>query len=1168
MAASFGLTWWGKQWLNALSNIDYSNRLPRGESYARKGNVVSIDISGNTILAKVKGTGVKPYTVSILSPRFQQVKIDKLVDKILEHPIVLSQLLNRELNPMIIDICDSLGMQIFPDTWRYFTMSCSCPDDAVPCKHLAAVIYMLSREIDNNPFLVFTIHGIDFDKELKARGLSLGQAKMENIPSYKSLFEPRKEPKDVKAVDNNDVVVDFSRLRDITDPLVSILEPNPPFYINGDFQKVYHEVMKNLAQAAGFFLKEVKESESPATEFLLKDDVLHVHLDKNYDFVLTVNSVEKKKSRVYPTMEKLPINILYLNVDYLDEYDVTVSSMYKLSMAALNLLANGCVIPQLVSLGKNEYYIRWIPAVLDNEVKVIVETLRKIVPDDILTIPSVKDKNEIEVEDAATHLLSYMITGFVSGLTQLFYPFYKVCRLFFEDDSFTFSSIGEKQVPGSIKSWLDRLHISTTQYKPSLMVSEGKNDTFLIDFFVEYKGVDVPLKKVFSLKKYEKERISILREISLLTSFVEGLEAYINDEAKSPIVFDMNTFAPFLTNIIPAVKLLGIKVILPKSLQELIRPRPSMVVSKKVDDGKRYLRLDDLLKFDWQVALGDELMSENDFAKLMENARGLIKFKNSYIYVHDDDLARLEKAFTSSKPLSSGQILQAALSESYDKTKVEITSEVRRLMQELTTYSDIPVPDEINATLRPYQERGYSWMYRNMRIGFGSIIADDMGLGKTLQVITLLQKIKNEGLLVKKKAIVVVPTGLITNWQSEIERFASNLSVFIYHGQQRDFTSFNKDILLTTYGVLRSDIDIIKKKKWQVAVIDEAQNIKNANTTQSKAVRSLTAETCIAMSGTPVENRLSEFWSVMDFTNKGYLGTLKSFNDDYVKPIQGLGDKQVIENFRKVTAPFMMRRLKTDKNIINDLPDKVEQDEMVYLTDIQASLYKETLNEAMRLIENIKDSDAKSLFKRRGLILQMILALKQICNHPALFLKNKKCKPDDSGKVMMLLDLLNSIVDSGQKVLVFTQFKEMGTILEQIIFEAMGKRPLFLHGGCSVKERKTMVERFQNNKGDQIFLLSLKAAGTGLNLTAASHVIHFDLWWNPAVEAQATDRAYRIGQHQNVLVHRFIAKNTFEERINAMIQQKKELADMTIATGESWIGDLSNKELSELFGRE
>ena len=875
---------------------------------------------------------------------------------------------------------------------------------------------------------MFTIHGIDFEKELKARGLSLDQTKMGNIPSYKLLFEPKKEVKDDKPVDTNDIVVDFSRLRDITESLASILEPNPPFYIDGDFRELYCSVMKALAKRANLTLDKVKEKKYSPTELILKGDVIHISMDEEYNFLLNIDSIENDSSREFVDMEDLPIEVLFLDVDYLDEYDVTVSSMYKLSMAALNLLANGCVIPQIVSVGKNEYYIRWIPAVLDDEVKVIVETLRKIVPNDLFTILSDKGKNEIEVEDASTHLLSYVLTNIISTLNTFFYD--KVCFLFFDDNSFEFTTTGEKQVPGSIKSWLDRLHISTTQYRPSLMVSEGKNYTFLLNFFVEYKGVDVPLNKVFSFKKYEKERIAILREVSLLTSFVEGLGAYINDKAKSPILFDMDTFAPFLTKIIPAVKLLGIKVMLPKSLQELIRPRPSMVVSKKVDDGKRYLRLDDLLKFDWQVALGEELISESDFAKLMKGAKGLIKFKNNYIYVQDDDLARLEKVFSSSKPLSSGQILQAALSESYDKTKVEITSEVRQLMQELTTYSDIPVPDEINATLRPYQERGYSWMYRNMRIGFGSIIADDVGLGKTLQVITLLQKVKNDGLLKKKKAIVVVPTGLITNWQSEIERFASNLSVFTYHGQQRDFASFDKDILLTSYGVLRSDIDIIKKKKWQIAVIDEAQNIKNANTSQSKAVRSLNTETRIAMSGTPVENRLSEFWSVMDFANKGYLGTLKSFNEDYAKPIQGLGDKLVIENFRKVTAPFMMRRLKTDKNIINDLPDKVEQDETVYLTDVQAALYEETLNEAMKLIENIKDTDSKSLFKRRGLILQMILALKQICNHPALFLKNKKCNPDDSGKVMVLLDLLNSIVESGQKVLVFTQFKEMGTMLE------------------------------------------------------------------------------------------------------------------------------------------
>ena len=320
------------------------------------------------------------------------------------------------------------------------------------------------------------------------------------------------------------------------------------------------------------------------------------------------------------------------------------------------------------------------------------------------------------------------------------------------------------------------------------------------------------------------------------------------------------------------------------------------------------------------------------------------------------------------------------------------------------------------------------------------------------------------------------------------------------------------------------------------------------------------------MSGTPVENRLSEFWSIMDFANRGYLGSAAGFKTEFANPIQRVGDQKVAESFRRITAPFLLRRLKSDKSIISDLPDKIEQNELALLTERQAALYQEALGQAMQAIEGIEDTDQKSLFVRQGLVLQMILALKQICNHPALFLKNGDYNPELSGKTEMLLSLLESIVESKQKVLVFTQFREMGDMLQQMIEQRFEIRPLFLHGGCTIKERQALVDRFQQNKrGDQIFLLSLKAAGTGLNLTAANHVIHYDLWWNPAVEAQATDRAYRIGQHQNVVVHRFITQNTFEERIDKMIQDKRHLVDMTVASGENWIGKLSNSELRELF---
>lgn len=536
------------------------------------------------------------------------------------------------------------------------------------------------------------------------------------------------------------------------------------------------------------------------------------------------------------------------------------------------------------------------------------------------------------------------------------------------------------------------------------------------------------------------------------------------------------------------------------------------------------------------------------------------------MYIDADLLKKLHDAFLKPERLSPAQLLQVALAEEYNSAPVYISDEVRKLIDELAQQEIIPLPAELNASLRPYQLRGYSWMYRNMRIGFGSILADDMGLGKTLQSIALILKIKEEGVLNNKQVLIVVPTGLLTNWQAEINRFAPSLTVFVYHGTKRELDKFDADVLLTTYGVLRSDNAALKKRKWALMFIDEAQNIKNSDTAQSKAVHAIPASAHIALSGTPVENRLTEFWSIMEYANKGYLGTLKSFKENFANPIHIYNDAKSINRFRRITAPFMMRRMKTDKSIIADLPDKIELDDYASLKPEQAALYYKTLELAMAEIEGLSTTEHESLFKRQGLILQMILALKQICNHPAQFLKNGDFRADLSGKTDLLLERIECIVDSGEKVLVFTQFREMGDLLVRFIEERIGKRPLFYHGGCTVKERQEMVDRFQNNRSDKVFILSLKAAGTGLNLTAASHVIHYDLWWNPAVEAQATDRAYRIGQQKNVAVHRFITKGTFEERINDMIMHKKHLAEMTVATGESWIGKLSNKELREIFG--
>lgn len=1129
MATKYGKTWWGEQWLGALKNIDYSNRLPRGASYARNGMVQEINFLGNIISAKVKGSRRTPYRETIKLPEFSPKDIDKLINLIQEQPVVLSKLFNRQLGESLAKMAEEAGMPLFPKQWTDLEMNCSCPDWAVPCKHLAAVIYKTSMEIDNNPFLVFSLHGVDLMAELEKRGITAADStemmEVENTSAVYATIEQmqlREVPEQMP---------DYTLLSDLTLPLSNLLPPSPAFCHNGDFQQAYQKELLYISKVATKVLQDKQKLfEGTNSKSLNKRDVVSVD-----DIRL-------------PLLQQL----LDINIDFLRDYDNSIVALRSVLLCALQLIAHGCIVPQIyydlvICKGRGrakakeekEYHIVWQPAMIDEATRSIVGRLGQ-----------------------SKELVCKMITSLVPMLSheskdELFYD------LFFKAECSRFNGIGETNTPGGIRSWLDR-YFMQNKHQVTFLIDETEDG-----FAVDVKADDHPLADVMTKKAYTSSRMEILRQLAILCDIVDGLDAYINDKGKRSIEFTMRTFPAFLLQVIPAMRLLGVNVIMPKSLQTLIRPQISVKLKSKGKDSNGFLSMGDLLDFNWQVAVGNVFLSPEEFDRLLGHASGLLRFKEQYVYIDETGMAKLQKVLNAPPKIKPGELLQAALSGEYNGAPVELTDEVRELIRQFTSQSVIPLPEGINAQLRPYQERGYSWMYRNMKIGFGSIIADDMGLGKTLQVITLLLKMKEEGALYKKKALVVVPTGLLHNWQSEVKRFAPQLTTGVYHGTARDLKDDdckNADIILSTYGVVRSDAYILKKQKWQVLVIDEAQNIKNSDTAQSKAIHSIPADCHIAMSGTPVENRLSEFWSIIDFTNKGYLGSAKDFSDSYAKPIQKYGDSRVAERFRKVTAPFMMRRLKTDKSIISDLPDKIERNELALLTPDQVALYQETVNKCMAVIEGLEGEDSQTLFKRQGLILQMMLALKQICNHPTQYLKDNRMDAALSGKTEMLLDMLRSIIDANEKVLIFTQFREMGDLLQHFIRTTLDEEPMFYHGGCSLKQRQEMVDRFQNNRNDRIFILSLKAAGTGLNLTAATHVIHYDLWWNPAVEAQATDRAYRIGQHKNVQVHRFITQNTFEERIDAMIQEKKHLADLTVSTGENWIGKLSNKELHEIFG--
>ncbi len=439
-----------------------------------------------------------------------------------------------------------------------------------------------------------------------------------------------------------------------------------------------------------------------------------------------------------------------------------------------------------------------------------------------------------------------------------------------------------------------------------------------------------------------------------------------------------------------------------------------------------------------------------------------------------------------------------------------------------------------------------------------------MGLGKTVQTLALIQRERDAG--EKRPVLLICPTSVVGNWKKEAERFTPELPVLIHHGGQRTRgDAFRKKVrpsavVLSSYALLHRDREVLDQVDWAGVVLDEAQNIKNPETKQAQAARALKAGYRIALTGTPVENHVGDLWSILEFLNPGFLGSQAEFRRRFFVPIQAQHDAEAAGQLKRLTGPFILRRLKTDKQVIADLPDKWEMKVFCNLTKEQASLYAAVVEQANNAIE-----DAEGI-QRKGLILGTLSKLKQVCNHPAQFLGDNSSLPARSGKLARLSEMLDEVRQAGERALVFTQFKEMGDLLQRYLQEEFGREVLFLHGGVPPKQRDRLVERFQNDpSGPRIFLLSLKAGGTGLNLTAACHVFHFDRWWNPAVENQATDRAFRIGQTKKVQVHKFLCVGTLEEKIDEMIERKQEVAQRVVGAGEGWLTELSNAQLKDLF---
>jgi len=1148
----FGHTWWGKRWLRALSNIDFENRLPRGKRYARNGSVVSITADEHNVAAKVSGRRPKPYNVTLTLWRFEPGESEKLVSLVRNNPYYLSQLEAHTLPPELEQEAADAGIKLFPKNWEELGMRCSCPDWAVPCKHLAAVVYIIANEIDKNPFLVFQMHGLDLPKAV--RGASF-EEDAEPIVDIESLLAHK--PEEYNYYRENLEHIDFATIPDLYPAVSRLLTEFPLFYLKKDFKEILLRAYKRLSREVRRYVKNLKLQEEPP-ETLFTSCNISIHKGKNR----FSGRLKKGKSEIRFDSEQLdPLveYLHYLSAGDLGAYPPIVAYLIMVHSFALRMMEQHALVPEIMAIRKGVYIQRWIPALFNQETRAVFDALVEALPREVVRYGD----TPLEQREQVLFLISFFLRHYLG----VFQPLPNaeddpVTALFFRGAEYTPTRFEERQNANTIHLWLGRFFVRPIHHYPVIHIDEVEPDRFAFEIKVADRRssdeLPVPLRDF--LREPESVTLPLLRDLSLLATYLETVNDVLRHQRT--VVVEADEFVDRWFAALPALRTLGVRTVVPKVLQDAFAPHLSLRVQSAGATGDKvvsYTSLREMLQFDWSIAAGDTFITPQELFELSGKYRRFVRYKDRYIELDEKHLDSIARRLEKDPTPSPMELLKTGLTATLNGVPVEMDEGAASLFESLLSPPEVDPPENLQVELRPYQLRGYRWLYHNYRIGLGAVVADDMGLGKTAQVIAFLQQLRNEGVVSPRApALAIVPASLMTNWEREVHKFAPELTPAVYHGSERRMPE-GADLVITTYALARRDTAAFKKASWSVSIIDEAQNIKNSAAAQAQAVKSIKAGYSVAMTGTPVENRLLDYWSIIDFVMKGYLGSRNAFKEAYAVPIERYRDRGALARFRTITAPLIMRRLKTDRSIIADLPEKIVTDRFPLLTKEQSVLYQELVEHTDSWLAEADGID------RAGMVFKLMTGLKQICCHPHLYVNRGDRGPSVSGKASMLLDLLETIAAKGEKALVFTQFAEMGGILKEMIEARFDAPCLFLYGGTSRKERDRMIDLFQNSEEHRYMLLSIKAGGVGLNLTAANHVIHYDLWWNPAVENQATDRAFRIGQHKNVTVYRFITRGTFEERINEMIEAKKELADLTVAQGEQWLTKLSTGELKELI---
>ena len=864
MRKTYGNTWWGEEWLNALSNIDNANRLPRGRTYANTKKAYDITMKNEVIKAKVQGTKRLPYRVKLTLPKLTEPQKELIVEQIIHNPIYLSQLLNRKLPTGLADYCLSIGFRLFPKNWYDLDFECTCPDYATPCKHEAAVVYLMANEIDKDPFLVFKVRGLNIFEELERRDFTIASEHQNKISEIEDLWVDFVEYADeVPASQPILDQIDYTKIPDAKEKIFSILAARPPFYNSGDFKKILEKTYTNIAKKYNKYRPELDE-ETEKFSFFYRTDELNIIINDEMEFKEMICYSDEEQ--IFQTKD-----VIYL-IEWLDAAPIGQITNYSQPMMALHscyhfaikLLQKSAYIPQVIKSTKKRYGIRWQPALISEGVKNIQQLLEQLMPEGSVAFNFTSEGKRVikmcKTGEQATLLTSIFLRHLITTAFLESDKYYEkdVELLFFYQEYISFNDFDSKEIPRLVQLWLSKFFITEKDFVPLIKVEEADGN-FRVELFVENKKDQtqplISIKELFEKTELESIKFGALQDIALLIEHFPDIEKLLGTEDYA-LLYSFSEFTDVLLQILPALQLFGINILLPKSLKKLAMPKISMEINVDDESGEvgqnSGISLDNLLNFNWKVAIGNQMISADEFKTIVNGLSGIVKIKDQFVLVDSKEMENLLKKLESPPKISSQELLQSALAEEYNGAKVVLDKKAQGLLQNLLQIDSVKQPDNLAATLRPYQERGYEWLYKNSKIGFGSLIADDMGLGKTLQVITTLLKFKQEGLLKKQKALAILPTTLLTNWEKEITKFASDLNVQVYHGSNRKLNLKDNDIILTTYGIARSETSELSKHKWAVLILDEAQNIKNPQTGQTKAIKKFKANIKIIVEKGPL----------------------------------------------------------------------------------------------------------------------------------------------------------------------------------------------------------------------------------------------------------------------------------------------------------------------------